>query len=427
MAEDPIDISNGTCYYAVDTKARDDYIPCGNVEIGEDWHCCVAGDICLKDSACYHKKFDITYLAGCTDKRYGAPSCPYKGKYSSQQWTGLQRCDGSDDDAKNIWAACKESGDVPGSKPPARCQCSSDTQVLSDKPKLDNVALLPTSLGGTLSWYDGMKPSITETTTIFFPSSTSSGSTLSPTSTGSSANSTTDSSTTSDGPSSTSSSNSPGYIPPLNTGAGGGTPVTVSTDVPNASTNTGTGPRLSTAAQAGIGVGAGVGALLIGCLVYLAFLLRTRRRAKTHGSELIDPASMARHDLPSADNPSSSLASPFLASSNSHGHGHGYGQSGDTTAAFPNHYKSELAAEEPRSAATHLAYSPSAASTPFSPTAASFSSQQKQYTAYNPLLHGNYAEKSEAGQNPVSPMSPELQSGPEGGEPRAAYIHEMEG
>ncbi|OTB09953.1 hypothetical protein K445DRAFT_28104 [Daldinia sp. EC12] len=416
MEDDPINISNGTCYYAVNTKAKEDYIPCGNVEVGSDWHCCVAGDICLEDSACYHKKYDITYLAGCTDKRYSAPNCPYKGKYSSQQWTGLQRCDGSDnDDAENIWAACKENGDVPGPKPPARCQCSDDTQVISDKPKLDNVALLPTSLGGTLSWYDGKKPSSTNVLTIWPPLSNPDP-TANPTPTDSSTDSSTDASTTSDSPSSTSSSDSSSSSLPFIAGTDDGSPVTPPTDVPNASTNTGTGPTLSTAAQAGIGVGAGVGALLIGCLIYLAFLLRKRRRAKTHGSS-INSVSMARQDLPSTDNPSNSPTSPFLVSTNGHT---------DTT-AFPS-FKSELAADEPKSAVTtHVSYSPSAASIPYSPTAASYSSQQKRYTAYNPLLHGNYAEKSEAGQLPVSPMRPEPQRDHEESETPTVHIHELEG
>ncbi|KAI1657370.1 hypothetical protein F4813DRAFT_361195 [Daldinia decipiens] len=349
-------------------------------------------------------------LAGCTDQKYSAPNCPYKGKYGSQQWTGLQRCDDNPDilDGDDIWAACKEAGDVPGSKPPARCKCSSDTQVISDKPKLDNVALLPTSLGGTLSWYDGKKPSVDPTpatTTITVPSTETSSLT---------------SSTSSAGSSTTSSSDSSSTPTPVDLGPGDGSPVTPPTDTPNASTNTGTGPNLSTAAQAGIGVGAGVGALLIGCLIYLALLLRKRRRAKTHGSSL-DSASMARQDLPSTTNnpnPPSSLVSPPPPPP--------FGQT------YPS-FQSELAADEPKSAVTAttpVPYSPSAASIPFSPTAASFSSQhQKRYTAYNPTLHGNYAEKSEAGvgQMPVSPMSPEPQGSPAIGGAHGVYVHELEG
>ncbi|KAI1649133.1 uncharacterized protein F4817DRAFT_331917 [Daldinia loculata] len=355
-------------------------------------------------------------LAGCTDQKYSAPNCPYKGKYGSQQWTGLQRCDDNPDieDGDDIWAACKETGDVPGSKPPARCKCSSDTQVISDKPKLDNVALLPTSLGGTLSWYGGKKPSVDPTlvtTTITVPSTETSSLA---------------SSTSSAGSPTTSSSDSPSTPTPVDLGPGDSSPVTPPTNIPNASTNTGTGPTLSTAAQAGIGVGAGVGALLIGCLIYLALLLRKRRKAKTHGSSL-DSASTARQDLPSANNPPSSLAPPPPP----------FGQT------YPS-FQSELAADEPKSAVTTtttatapVPYSPSAASIPFSPTAASFSSsqqqqqqqQQKRYTAYNPALHGNYAEKSEAaaGQMPVSPMSPEPQRSPATEEVPGVHVHELEG
>ncbi|KAI0108370.1 hypothetical protein F4814DRAFT_427708 [Daldinia grandis] len=404
--ENLLDISNGTCYYASNTEAKKDYIPCGNVDLGLDWHCCVAGDICLEDSACYHKNYDITYLAGCTDHRYNAPNCPYKGKYGGQQWTGLQRCDDNADvdDGDDIWAACKENSDVPGSKPPARCQCSSDTQVISDKPKLDNVALLPTSLGGTLSWYAGKKPSVDPnpvTTTITVPNTVRSSPRPS---------------TSSAEPSTTSFPDSSDTPTPVPLGSSDGSPVTPPTDAPNASTSTGTGPTLSTAAQAGIGVGAGVGALLIGCLVYLALLLRKRRKAKTHGSSLDSPPT-ARQDLPSPNNPPSSLAPPSP-----------FQPSGQTYPSF----QSELAADEPKSAFTTTTatspapYSPSAASIPFSPTASSISSsqqqqQQKQYTAYNPVLHGNYAEKSEAGQMPVSPMSPAGEEGLGGG------VHELEG
>ncbi|KAI0853249.1 hypothetical protein F5Y00DRAFT_135654 [Daldinia vernicosa] len=419
--DDPLDISNGTCYYAVNTEANKDYIPCGNVDVGLDWHCCVAGDICLEDSACYHKNYGITYLAGCTDQKYGAPSCPYKGKYGSQQWTGLQRCDDNPDldDGDDIWAACKETGDVPGSKPPARCTCFSDTQVISDKPKLDNVALLPTSLGGPISWYDGKKPSIDPnpvTTTITVPKSVK---TVTSSVTLTSSTSSITSSITSSSDSSSDSSSTP---TPVDLGPGDASPVTPPTDAPNASTNTSTGPTLSTAAQAGIGVGAGVGALLIGCLIYLALLLRKRRKAKTHSSSL-DSKSTARQDLPSTDNPPSSLAAaapPFPTNGQTH----------------PS-FQSELAADEPKSAVTTTTttttppapYSPSAASIPFSPTAASFSSQQKQYTAYNPTLHGNYAEKREAGgQMPVSPMSPEPQASPaKEEEVPVVHIHELEG
>lgn len=52
--DNEVDISNGTCYYAANTQAKSDYIPCGNVDIGANWACCVAGDICLGSSACYH-------------------------------------------------------------------------------------------------------------------------------------------------------------------------------------------------------------------------------------------------------------------------------------------------------------------------------------------------------------------------------------
>ncbi|KAI8957209.1 hypothetical protein F5Y11DRAFT_364070 [Daldinia sp. FL1419] len=345
------DISDGACYFAVNAEAKSDYIPCGNVYSGSDWHCCMAGDICLGDNACFHKNLGITYLAGCTDKQYGAPECPFKGKYSGQQWAGLQRCDGIKD-GDRIWAACEETDDLPGLKPPARCACSDDTQVISDKPKLDNIAQLPTGLGGTISWYDGMKPAVTTTAkpSLTKPITTSS---LDPSST-----------------------------LPLNI-ASGGNPVMPPTDAPTASTNTGTEPtNLSTTAQIGIGVGAGAGALLIGCLAFLVVLLRTRSKKKKARIQ------SALQDISHPGSPLDSAA-PFLS-------GH-HGQADTTYPAF----KAELAADEPNSATATAGQpsplSPSAVSTALSPTAPSFKSQQKQYTAYNPTLHGNYAEKGNAG------------------------------
>ncbi|KAI1091349.1 hypothetical protein F5B19DRAFT_493576 [Rostrohypoxylon terebratum] len=365
-----IDISNGTCYYAANTQAKGDYIPCGNVDIGLNWACCVAGDICLGSSACYHLHFDVTYLAGCTDPNYTDITCPPKGKFEKQQWVGLENCKYDTD----VWAGCAEMGDVPGSKPPAMCTCSKEVEVLTDKLVLDNVALLPTSLGGTISWYDGMSPLLTLTLPQTETPST-----------------TTATSTSSKPPATANPISNPSAIQPstivwnpsqstssaaqVTTTPSTGTP---SSNQPDLSASTPTGTNLSTAAQAGIGIGAGIGAILLGGLVYLVLFLRRRQgilKTSTRQSDL--------RDCPTG--PTSPTAT-------------------------------ELAANELKRA-SELPDSPvvSELASPTSPTAT-----QRTFRAYNPYLHGNYAQKppgcqtrideektlNNDGSAPVSPLSP---------------------
>ncbi|KAI1105373.1 hypothetical protein F4804DRAFT_331447 [Jackrogersella minutella] len=349
-----IDISNGTCYYAANAQAKKDYIPCGNAGLGVDWSCCVAGDICLEDSACYHLKYDITYLAGCTDKSYEDFSCPFKNEFDSQQWVGLVNCRYDID----IWAGCEESGDVPGSKPPAACTCSPDTEVLSDKGILSNVGKLPATLGGTISWYSFMRPQ--PVTTLTIPSGTDTEtSTTTVTSSSPSKSSTL---STAISTSNSHSSSTPFPVVPVSetpsTTPTIGSPVTPPSNEPDISSSTPTGTNLSNAAQAGIGVGAAFGAALIGGLVYLAFLLRKRKANQRINT-------MAHPDLPDGPGPIN-LIPPR--------------NDPDPTSRAV----SELAAHEPKS---------SGASDLTSPTGS-----QRRWTAYNPHLHGNYAQTS-----PVSP------------------------
>lgn len=46
-------ISNGTCYYDVDKKAADNFIPCGNVATSGILACCSYGSFCLENNACW--------------------------------------------------------------------------------------------------------------------------------------------------------------------------------------------------------------------------------------------------------------------------------------------------------------------------------------------------------------------------------------
>ncbi|KAI0885493.1 uncharacterized protein GGS22DRAFT_187777 [Annulohypoxylon maeteangense] len=360
-----ISISNGTCYYAVNTEAKDDYIPCGNVGVGVDWTCCIAGDICLGSSACYHRHFDITYIAGCTDPDYKDSSCPSKGGFDKQQWVGLENCKYD----TNIWAGCQELGDLPGFHPPTPCTCSKEVEVLTDKPVLDNIAQLPTGLGGSISWYTGMKPVVTTDTPVKTDTATKTVTSSSSNKPSSAGNPVTDpnaplASTIFWNPSQSTS-------PPAQVST---TPSTVvpPSNQPDLSSSTPTGTNLSTAAQAGIGIGAGLGAIILGGLLYLIFFLRKRQG-------ILRDNARAQSDLPTdPTDPSSSACT-------------------------------ELAADELKRA-SELPGSPAASELP-SPM-----SPQRSFRAYNPHLHGNYAQKSPGSQTRideektedplVSPLSP---------------------
>ncbi|KAI1462604.1 hypothetical protein F4805DRAFT_3101 [Annulohypoxylon moriforme] len=376
-----ISISNGTCYYDEDSKILKDYIPCGNVATGRNWTCCAAGDICLSNSACYHRHFDITYLSGCTDSSYQDSSCPYKGVYYDRVWVGLVHCEYDTD----RWAGCDElNDDVPSSKPSA-CSCSEANEIISDGPVFDNIAQLPTSSGGSISWYTGMKPSY--------------GTTIAPPSTHSA---TTTVTSPLDKPSNVANPISGGPQPSTivwNPEETSSSPVQVSTtpstvippsNQPDQSAGTPTGTNLSTAAQAGIGVGAGVGAILLGGLLYLVFFLRKRQG-------ILRDNAKAQSDLPG-------------------------GPTDPTSPAY-----TELAADELKRA-SELPGSPAASELP-SPTA-----PQRSFRAYNPHLHGNYAQKSPGDQtrideektlgaegeslvSPTSPLSPTSPNKAEKGSP----------
>ncbi|GAP89504.2 hypothetical protein SAMD00023353_3800190 [Rosellinia necatrix] len=242
-------ISNGSCWSNVNVALEDAYIPCGNVADGSSYACCHFGDNCLSSNACYHARFGITYLAGCTTQDFSGPACQNKGPFFNQSWVGLTRCDPD----QTSWAGCPEKAGIVGSSPPtANCKCAKDTVLFQDRPMLENIASLPQSLGGTISWFPNHEP----TSTTSKPITTSK--TLPTASTG--VTSTTDSSPTS--------SNSPAESSPP-----------VSTTPPHAT-------GLSTGAKAGIGVGSAFGAIVIGCLIAVAVIFQRR---KTKGKDIPSP------------------------------------------------------------------------------------------------------------------------------------------
>ncbi|KAL7623188.1 hypothetical protein AAE478_006869 [Parahypoxylon ruwenzoriense] len=385
-----VDISNGTCYSNINTKANGKYIPCGNVATGLDWACCAAGDLCMSSSACYHSKFDITYLAGCTDPQFKSPSCQNKGEFANQPWVGLERCDPLDD----TWGGCEEKGkgDMPGSSPPAKCTCFPDTQLFVGKPKLDFVAQLPVTMGGTISWGQFGRPTIP-------PAAERTSTSAIPTMFTTSGPSVTTGMITSD--------------PSMPTDATNGSPAASGSPAPNTPTAV---SSLPTAALAGIGVGIGVGAVLLGCIFYLTLLLRKRKNTKSGNI-----GATTQSDLPPA--PNSSAQPPSSTNED------------PMNPAFSG-YKSELPANELNRGSSLVSYS-NTTSPASSYSQAQFPHpSQIQYQAYNPNIHGNYAAmkwgQSTGGVNPVYPFSPESVSGPQNplgvmGPPPQQVIYELEG
>ncbi|KAI1751764.1 hypothetical protein F4782DRAFT_531273 [Xylaria castorea] len=279
-----LNISNGLCWSNVNVALEDEYIPCGNVDSGNSYACCHYGDNCLSSNACYHETYDITYLAGCTSQDFSSPACQKKGNFFDQSWVGLVRCDPD----QTLWAGCPETGDIVGTSPPSNCKCSKDTILFQDKPRLDNIASLPRSLGGTISWFPNYEP--TTAISTYTPSTTATRTTYS----------TVVSTTSSDDP----------------TGLSPQTP-TSSAAAPPAS-------GLSIGEKAGIGVGGAFGAL---ALIVIAAILQ-RRKVKSKENQGSQPS------LPTME-PGPVQYGPHIPGSSVLGG-----------------FKAELPADEPRSAST---------------------------------------------------------------------------
>ncbi|KAI0131912.1 hypothetical protein BJ170DRAFT_611683 [Xylariales sp. AK1849] len=242
----PVDVfqSNGTCYFNVHSLAGSTFIACGNAALPQlHWPCCSLGDNCLSSGACYNARWGTTYLAGCTDPEFSASACTGKGIYHDQQFVGLVRCMKSNDYSRQEeeWAGCAEPV-VDHLVQPEKCACdSTKTALFKDGPRLTNIAALPTSPGGSISFFSDMTPTAL---------------TLGPTR---SLALTTTTTQTSD--------------PNLST-----TQRVSSTTqaIPMESSSPESG--LSTSAKVGLGAGIAVGALLIGIIVVLALLLRKRKK-----------------------------------------------------------------------------------------------------------------------------------------------------
>ncbi|KAJ8133145.1 hypothetical protein O1611_g481 [Lasiodiplodia mahajangana] len=348
-------ISNGSCWANVNVALGDEYIPCGNVADGNSYACCHYGDNCLSSNACYHMRFGITYLAGCTTKDFSGPACQNKGEFYDQPWVGLVRCDPD----QTLWAGCPEEKNVVGSSPPtANCKCSEDTVLFQDKPMLENVASLPQRLGGTISWFPNHKPTtITKTST----QSTTSSRATHPTSISSTSTDHTAESTPS-------------------------TPTSPNT-APSAT-------GLSTGEKAGIGIGSAFGAILVICLVAIA-VVSLRRRAQKK------------------EIPSSQPSVPTIAYDSAQGD-----PSVPNSSVFSG-FKAELPADEPRSASSMALSSIHSTLTPAqSPTHSPASHQYQPYRpgVYGNNRHSNVSQLSSGthgySESLVSALSPPIPEEP---------------
>ncbi|CAJ2502521.1 Uu.00g099150.m01.CDS01 [Anthostomella pinea] len=288
MSDIDLDISNGSCWANVNVALPDQYIPCGNAADGRSHACCHVGDKCVSSGACYHANYRTTYVAGCTNQNYDGSECQNKGNFYNQQWVGLARCDPE----LSLWAGCPEENEVVGDiPPPTNCTCTGSTDdniLFQDAPQLADIAMLPQRSGEAISWFPGHEP--TDTGSVSAPKPTRTNTT-----------------STTDTPS---------------TSASGNDPQATSNPGPSSASSADNG--LSTGATAGIAVGASIGGLIVICLVVIALLLRRRKKKEEEEN--------AQETLPHIQNSSarpSHLDTPALPA-----------------------YKSELAADEPKSATT---------------------------------------------------------------------------
>ncbi|KAI0889446.1 uncharacterized protein GGS22DRAFT_153904 [Annulohypoxylon maeteangense] len=228
MNDTALYISNGTCFFGPGQVADSNYIPCGNAALMGPQSCCYAGDYCLSSTACWNKEYVVTYVAGCTDTTFSSAECTNKFDYPNQQYVAMARCEGADID---IWSGCYNHTSWIKIQKEPDCKCNASRPLIRNsngKSTLDEVGILPTAAGGTISYNPTAIPTLGSTT-----SSSYSSPQISPTSTTSPA--------------------------------------------PVADTSHG----LSSGAKVGVGVGVGIGVPLIAALIFLAFILRRRKGGET--------------------------------------------------------------------------------------------------------------------------------------------------
>ncbi|KAK0742041.1 hypothetical protein B0T21DRAFT_123703 [Apiosordaria backusii] len=277
-------ISNGTCYGSAGEELDSSFIPCGNAAFGPVT-CCGAGDVCLSHNACFGVHgtpgsygADLTYLAGCTDESYRDGSCP--DKYGiDQPWIALTQCD----DSGGAWAPCPQEGSPTTLQNGAYCSCTdaaSTTIAIRSSTRLADIARLPQSTGGTVSFFPGNTPTNTSP-----PAQTTGG--------GGSGGGNGGGQSSSQAPGTTgqppdTGSNTSNNSIPSQTGSTGSNSGANETDPASDPNNNGGGSSgLNSGAKIGIGIGAAIGGLiLIATLLTLwHFNRKNRRSASSAGVE----------------------------------------------------------------------------------------------------------------------------------------------
>ncbi|KAI1193084.1 hypothetical protein F5X97DRAFT_52455 [Nemania serpens] len=163
-------ISFGDCFYGEGQISDTRFLPCGNAAVSGTQSCCFQGDFCLASDVCYDNDTSVTYIAGCTDATYSSSKCPHKAGYPDQQWVALARCDGDDID---LFSGCGHHKDEVEIKH-EDCTCDAASALISNpasgQPTLNQIGLLPTTAGGTISFNPTALP-----TAASSPSRSSSG------------------------------------------------------------------------------------------------------------------------------------------------------------------------------------------------------------------------------------------------------------
>lgn len=94
----------------------------------------------------------MTYISGCTDATFSSSKCPHKPGYPDQQWVALARCDGADID---LFSGCGHHKNETQIKH-EDCTCDAASALISNpasgQSTLNQIALLPTTAGGTISF-----------------------------------------------------------------------------------------------------------------------------------------------------------------------------------------------------------------------------------------------------------------------------------
>lgn len=262
------------------------------------------------------------------------------------------------------WAGCKEDPDQSLDVAPSKCDCEGKQALFRDSPILDSVASLPLDLSGTISYFPGHTPTMRSTKVPATSAPTSSA-----------------------GPSSAASSSTYTTVP-----------ATTSSPSPLTSSATPDPPELTLATKLGAGIGSSVGVLLIGCIVFMALLLRKRKKQ--------------REQQEGRDATQQDIHPPATAVTRTVNQGEG-----PFIPATPSGFRSELPADEPKSARSNMT-SPSPGSSVASPATAlppynhhepgvvaAPQQQQQRYQAYDPRVHGDYGSQQQQQPQRLSPIS----------------------